>query len=91
MQHGNIYITGYFSTMGSGKNAVLLVYDINGNLIYTDEYAGSYFGDDIFALLMLMHSVISMLLALLPQLPGNNDYITIKYAMPGISSLAGKR
>jgi hypothetical protein len=85
---GNIYISGYFSTIGSGKNAVVLVYDINGNLIYTDEYAGTYFGDDIFAAIDVDALRYIYVTGTTSSAAGNNDYITIKYAMPGISSLA---
>jgi hypothetical protein len=88
---GNIYITGYISTMGSGKNAVLLVYDITGNLIYADEYAGSYFGDDIFTDVYVDALRYIYVTGSASSAAGNNDYITIKYAMPGISSLPEKK
>ncbi|MBK7965123.1 MAG: T9SS type A sorting domain-containing protein [Bacteroidetes bacterium] len=88
---GNIYISGYFSTIGAGKNAVLLVYDINGNLIYTDEYAGIYFGDDFFSDIYVDGLSYIYVTGSTSSAANNNDYITIKYAMPGISSLAEEK
>lgn len=67
------------------------MYDITGNLIYADEYAGSYFGDDIFTDVYVDALRYIYVTGSASSAAGNNDYITIKYAMPGISSLPEKK
>lgn len=44
---GNIYLTGYISTLNQGKDIVILKYNRNGSLIWQKIINGSYNSDDI--------------------------------------------
>lgn len=43
---GNVYVTGYVTRSGQGKNAILLKYNSSGVLQYDREYNGMANGDD---------------------------------------------
>ena len=83
---GNIYITGYISTLNQGKDIVILKYNRNGSLMWQKTINGLYNGDDVANAIMIDSSENVYISGYITTGANNNvDFITAKYSTSGDS------
>ncbi len=87
--NGNIYICGYYQTT-SGSNAVTLVYNQAGNLIFMDAYDGVAALSNRFNDIYVDAAGIIYVTGQTYTAAGNADYVTIKYgAITAVNDFTG--
>ncbi len=84
---GNIYISGYYQSASQALNALVLVYDQSGALLYYDKYNGASNLNDRFNDLTLDNQNNICVTGQSYSASNNSDYVTIKYSLNGVSNI----
>jgi hypothetical protein len=83
---GNVYLTGFVTTVNSGRDLVTIKYNRNGVLIWEKRYNGQVNGDDAGNALTIDLSENVFVTGFVTTSANNNtDFITIKYNSAGDS------
>lgn len=85
---GNIYICGYSQSSFNGTNGLLVVYDINGSLIYSDQFDGLAGLNDRFNDLALSLDGSVFVTGQSHSSLVNSNYVTMKYSILPLSGVA---
>jgi uncharacterized delta-60 repeat protein len=83
---GNIYITGYVSTLNQGKDIAILKYNRSGSLLWQRIINGNYNGDDVANAITIDSAENVYVTGYVTTGANNNvDFITAKYNTNGDS------
>ena len=80
---GNVYITGYTTESGEGKNITTLKYDSSGNMQWHVSYNDTLNGDDAALAMTIKTSGEIYITGYDSTYLGNYNYVTIKYDASG--------